>query len=83
MVVTSWKTTEVLLEVLKERKRQDAKWGRPSQNPDRRMNILMEEVGEASKAILEQDIQNYRTELIQIAAVAVANVEALDDGSVA
>jgi len=54
-----------------------------------RLTILMEEVGEACRAALEEnklshDVseRNLRTELIQIAAVAVACVEGLDNDDV-
>ena len=58
-----------------ERLRQDNKWGEQNHHPEKWMNILMEEVGEASKAILEQDFEQYRKELIEVAAVAVAAIE--------
>ena len=89
------------LEVLEERRRQDAKWGEQS-HPDgtglnyaegnarerRRLceeafaagrgtwrHILLEEVYEA---LAETDPAALRTELIQVAAVAVAWAEAID-----
>jgi NTP pyrophosphatase (non-canonical NTP hydrolase) len=66
--------------VLAERKRQDEKWGRQDHGPDMWLPILAEELGEVAKAILEGDPGDYRKELIQIAAVAIAALEALGRG---
>jgi NTP pyrophosphatase (non-canonical NTP hydrolase) len=80
--------------VAEERKRQDDKWGReyimenrervhyywPS-SPEQKLTILMEEVGEVARAILEHDVQNLREELTQVAALAVAWLEADFNGS--
>lgn len=64
-----------------ERERQDAKWGSQRHLPqDRWMTILTEEVGEVANAILEEDIENLKVELVQVAAVAIAFAEALEDG---
>lgn len=72
-----------------ERRRQDRKWGEQNHQPEKWICILMEEVGEAAKAVLEafphtiqiEDreywLQRYRKELIEVAAVAVAAVESL------
>ena len=75
----------VLSEILRERQRQDDKWGEPNHTPDRWLVILMEEVGEASNAVLNahycsalSDLREYRREMIQVAAVAVAAIESLD-----
>ena len=75
---------EVLQEVAKERQRQDAKWGVQRHNPLTWLAILGEEVGEVNKAVLEnifskKGLENYREELIQVAAVAVAAIESLGD----
>ncbi len=43
----------VIEDVKGERKRQDEKWGEQNHGPSRWSDILMEEVGEVSKAILE------------------------------
>jgi len=84
---------KVLAEVDTERINQNFKWGIQNHCPKVWLMILGEEVGEANKAILEsskykdgklvmnkdlQDFSEYRKELIQIAAVAVAMVECLD-----
>lgn len=85
-------TRSVLEEVLEERRRQDAKWGaNRNHSPAEWLMILGEEVGEANKAALEARFtplefndtryglyMEYREELIQVAAVAVAMVESVD-----
>lgn len=75
--------TLVLEQVARERERQDAKWGEQNHEPSIYLMILGEEVGEANKAALEArfgngSLKDYREELIQIAAVAVAMVESYD-----
>lgn len=78
------KTTNVLNEVLQERQRQDAKFG-PDRNytPHEWLCVLTEEVGEVANAINENvlhrtTLENYRHELVQVAAVAVAAIESYD-----
>jgi len=70
-----WK---ILDKVSVERDRQDEKWGVQGHAPMKWMTILMEEVGETSKAILEDKVLDYEKELIQVAAVAVAALEDLN-----
>lgn len=66
-------------DILFERDRQDSKWGEQRDNPPLLwLAILGEEVGEANKAVLERDWENFRTELIQVAAVALCAVESID-----
>ncbi len=75
-------------EIKQERQRQDAKWGEQNHCPVEWCAILGEEVGEVNKAALEahfyplfnNDVQlaNYREELIQVAAVAVAMIESFE-----
>lgn len=60
--------------VLAERRRQDERWGKQSHDPDRWHTILSEEVGEAAKAVLENDLALAR-ELIQVIAVCVCWLE--------
>jgi len=83
------KESVALSNVKHERKRQDAKWGEQNHKPSTWLMILGEEVGEANKAALEAMINGkfqedlivkYRDELVQVAAVAVAAVEAFDRG---
>lgn len=55
----------------------------PEVSSDRKLAILVEEVGEVAKAMIEGERpEDLRTELIHVAAVAVAWSEALprDDG---
>ena len=68
----------ILEEVSQERWNQDAVWGEQNHHPFKWLAILGEEVGEANKAVLEDDMNNYREELIQVAAVAIVMVEAFD-----
>lgn len=66
-------------DVTKERLRQDAKWG-VSRNlhPQLWLAVLVEEVGEVGQAILNGEIDNYREELVQVAAVALAAIQDFD-----
>ena len=78
-------TNAVLKEVSKERWKQDLKWGEQNHDGPLYLTILSEEVGEVGKAILDfrfgkKDLEEIRAELIQVAAVAVAMIEAFDRG---
>jgi NTP pyrophosphatase (non-canonical NTP hydrolase) len=77
----------VLDDVAAERMRQDEKWGVQDIHDYERISILTEEVGEAAKAANEAnfttsptrgDRTHLRKELIQVAAVAVDYVQAID-----
>jgi NTP pyrophosphatase (non-canonical NTP hydrolase) len=74
----------VLAEVVKERKRQDEKWGQQNHNPFAWLAILGEEFGEVAKATVEAHFvaeaswAPYRKELLHVAAVAVAMIESFD-----
>ena len=68
----------LIAQVRAERDRQDAKWGTQNHHPAWWMNILMEEVGEASKALLEGDPVQMHKELIEAAAVALATCESIE-----
>ena len=84
---------KALTDVRVERARQDAKWGADRSQPDAIwLAILTEEVGESAEEVLALDwadgdpkaqrmirTNRLRAELIQVAAVAVAWVEAIDD----
>jgi len=65
--------------VRKERERQDRKWG-VSRNlhPQLWLPVVMEEVGEVAQAVLKGDRDNYREELVHIAAVALAAIQDFD-----
>lgn len=66
-------------EISRERARQDLKHPYPEGFPkDLRMEILVEEIGEVSKAKIEGDQAQLRDELIQVAATALRWIECLD-----
>lgn len=70
---------KILKEIKEERKSQNMKWGiGRNLTASLWLTILMKEVGEVAKACLEGYKNNYREELIQIAAVAVVAIEHLD-----
>lgn len=78
-----------LIDVIKERMRQDQKWGEQNWDPQTYLSILLEEVGEAATeandarfklADREAALSRFRTEMVQSAAVALAIVECLDRG---
>lgn len=75
------KTSEewIFEELHLERRRQDDKWGanRPLYTTPF-LAILMEEVGEAATDTFAGSLNSLRAELIQVAAVAVAWIEAID-----
>ena len=63
--------------ILKERQKQDKKWGEQNHDVYKWLAILGEEVGEANKAALEDSRSDLISELIQIGAVTVAMIESL------
>ena len=72
--------------IIHERDKQDAKWGANRKLHPLEWNVILgEEVGEVARAILEggldcEDVEHrmrLREELVQVAAVAVAWLEAL------
>lgn len=69
-------------DVLDERTRQDVKWGEQNHDPAWYLTILMEEIGEVAKEMLNAkfsgDGSKMRNELVQVAAVALAMVECHD-----
>lgn len=69
-------------EVRQERLRQDDKFGSQPRNlkPEVYLAVLTEEIGEVARAIIDGDSENYRVELIQIAAVCIAAIEEFDKG---
>lgn len=75
-----------------ERARQQAKWGGPHEwgkgdcsssdvEPIVKAAVLAEECGEVARAVLDYDDEQVRTELVQVAAVAVAWLEAIENRS--
>lgn len=79
--------SEIIEEIKAERERHEIKWGQQNHDGPLYLTILMEEVGEVAHAILEARFgsnkpEEIRKELIQVAAVAIAMIEAYDRGSV-
>ena len=79
---------EALDSVGQERYRQEAKWGVQRHDMTVWLTVLSEEVGELSQAILryrevmtDQRRDAIRAEAVQVAAVAVAMIEHLDEMS--
>lgn len=69
---------EVIVDlIMAERQRQDQKFGRQDNDDFKWCTILGEEYGEVCQAALKGDRNELMTELIQVAAVAVAHLEAL------
>lgn len=73
----------VIADIRAERERQDEKWGVQNHDPFTWLAILGEEKGEADQAALEHRFSgkpssDYRKELVETAAVAVAAVECYD-----
>ncbi|ASA22332.1 hypothetical protein [Paenibacillus donghaensis] len=76
--------------VVTERQRQDIKWGEQNHRPMEWMGILGEEFGELCQAVNETHFNNgpeervkggyanMRAEAVQVAAVAISFIEALD-----
>lgn len=74
-------------DIIKERARQDKKWGEQNHYPPFWMGILGEEFGELCQAVNETvfdnetnlgGYENMRKEAVQVAAVAIAFIECLD-----
>lgn len=76
---------EVLGRIRDERERQQKKWGDQwkygATPPEVKLAILVEEVGEVSKEVLEggEQYQSLQVELVQVAAVCVAWLESLSN----
>lgn len=70
--------TSLMNELKSERERQNEKWGEPNHHAYKWLAILGEEYGEACKDILDVNPLNYRNELLQVAAVAIAAIESFD-----
>ena len=72
---------EIFQKIRDERKRQNEKWGVQHHPGSAWLTILMEEVGEVAKAMLEKDdVEIVEEELIQATAVCVAWLEDLKRG---
>lgn len=74
--------SEILEGISAERRRQDELWGEQNHGPDHWITILAEEVGEAAKEALDcpgpGPAGRLRTEVMQVASVAVAAIECID-----
>ncbi|MCB7129936.1 MAG: hypothetical protein J3T61_10415 [Candidatus Brocadiales bacterium] len=73
--------TQVLNKIVDERARQDAKWGVQNHTDAYWMTILVEELGEAAAEITTTpgfSERRLKHKLVQVAAVAVAWIEAFD-----
>lgn len=73
---------EIATEIIDERERQDAMHNNSMNSAGTWYRVLGEEVDEVAEALIDGDIEHAREELIQVAAVAMAIVEAIDDGRV-
>lgn len=76
---------QFIRQIIAERASQDAKWGQQNHDNRKWVAILMEEVGEVARAVLEaeqgqqnEDPVNLREELVQVAAVALNWLECLE-----
>lgn len=74
---------EALKKILKERDRQNVKWGEQNHDDYRWLAILSEELGEVSQAILHDEFGGeaagtVEEELVQVAAVAVQWLECIE-----
>lgn len=71
-------------DVLAERKRQDERWGQQDHEPHVWLAILVEEVGEVAETVADKLAggtwrrDEYRGEMVQAAAVALAALECFD-----
>lgn len=72
---------DVLEDVVLERFRQEKLWGQQDHHVEKWVSILLEEVGEVALAVNQASNKDYRRELVQVAAVAIQMVEALDRSS--
>lgn len=70
----------IIEEIRAERAAQDRKWGEQNHHPYKWLAILHEETGEAAQALLDGSEENYRKEMVQVAAVALSMIESLDRG---
>ena len=52
-----------------ERNAQDKKWGEQRHSDEKWLTILLEEIGEAAEAILEENDEALLVEVVQVAAV--------------
>lgn len=74
-------STNIYEAIQQERKRQDDKWGEQNHGDLYWLGILMEEVGEIAKSVIEAPLQEGgavdQSEIVQAATVCVAWLEAI------
>lgn len=78
----------VCVQVQSELRRQVKAWGEQNHHPMVWLSIIMEELGEAAQAANKATLENggsgwwedYRTELVQVASLAVAAMQSFDRG---
>jgi len=68
-----------LLKLHNESERQFKLWGKQDLSPQQWMSILGEEFGESCKDVNDFNFDNYQTELIQVAAVALTALENIQE----
>ena len=81
MSQTDMNQYNIIAGILNERGFQDRQWGVQNHSDMRWLPILMEEVGEVARAMLHQDGDEsgeVGPELVQVAAVALAWLEAIE-----
>ena len=64
--------------IVNRREQQDLKWGVQDHDNPYWLGIMVEEIGEAAKAVIEFDLDNLRDELIDVAAVIFAWLECIE-----
>lgn len=67
----------ILDKILEERVRQDGKFGQSPRGLHSSvwLTVIMEELGEVARSIIDGDSENYKNELIQVAACCVGALE--------
>ena len=74
--------TVALAQVVEERVRQDRQWGGPDHDDDHKrkdwLGFIREHADRATKALQGKDLDEYRKQLVEIAALAVAGIESSD-----
>ena len=70
--------SDPLQDIMCERARQDEKWGKQNHQDLYWLGILVEEVGEVAKELIEGRPHKARNELVQTAAVCLAWLECIE-----
>jgi NTP pyrophosphatase (non-canonical NTP hydrolase) len=76
-------SAKVMIDIAEERQRQNEKWGEQNHDDYTWLAILSEELGETAQAALHNEFGGdakgtLRTELVQVAAVAIQWLECID-----